>query len=206
VRFEVTWSAEEAELEGDVVALDRARGLTVDDVEALSAEAPAEATLTTSRGGLGKGASGTGVSLVLEIAEHAVNDVASLIGIGYALRALISKISDRRDRHPGGANDATLTALAAAETAAIADAADDWYHTRTVPLTTSGESGTDLRDVWASTFLSESRGVIEIVFLSPTTRHLGTATVAAEWFSHGDGGHLRTDAELAEALAIGLTR
>jgi hypothetical protein len=52
---------------------------------------------------------------------------------------------------------ATSSTNAAAEAPALGDDARSWYHTRTVPLTTDGSSGTDMRDVWASAFLHESR-------------------------------------------------
>ena len=57
-----------------------------------------------------------------------------------------------------------------------------------------------MRDVWASAFVDESRGIVQVVFSSSTTRHLGTAVIAQEWFFDGSSGRIRTDAELAAAL------
>jgi hypothetical protein len=196
--LQILWGAQEAELDGDMPVLDRAIGLRGADFE--QAPLPPGTRARPTTGGIGKGASGTGVGLALEIAEHAINDIASLIGIGYALRALISRVSHARGQGPAGANAEGLTALAAAETMAIAEGPDEWYHTRTVPLTTDGSVGTDMRDVWAAAFVSESLGHVQLAFYSSTTRYLGSAVVAMEWFFDGSEGVLRSDGDLAHVL------
>jgi len=89
MHLEVMWGAQQAELDGDSLLLDRAVGLAVADLAEIPLTPSTRARVAS--GGIGKGASGTGVGVVLEIAEHTVNDLASLIGIGYALRALISE-------------------------------------------------------------------------------------------------------------------
>lgn len=198
MHFEVVWAPEPSELNGDVVRVDRATGMDGELFRDL--EAPRGTVLTAGHAGYGKGASATGVALILEVAEHAVNDLASLIGIGYALRALIKKVSDRRERPPVGASAEALTALAATAGADIVASPDDWYHGRTIPLTTDGSAGTDIRDVWASTFVNEARGLVYVVFSSSTTRYLGSALVPTEWWFDGAEGVLRTDDQLANTL------
>jgi hypothetical protein len=57
-----------------------------------------------------------------------------------------------------------------------------------------------MRDVWASSFLSHSQGLVQVVFSSSTTRPLGAVVVATEWFFDGASGRIRSDPEIAEAL------
>jgi hypothetical protein len=203
MRLDVTWGAKEAELDGDAVAVERAVGLTHMDLE--DAPVPPDMAVRAQYGGTGKGASGPGVALVLEIAEHVVNDVGSLIGIGYALRTLISWVSQRRGAEPACASAEALAALAAASSPILSENPEAWYHTRTVPLTTDGGIGTDMRDVWVSAFVNEQAGVVQLVFSSSTTRYLGHAAVATEWY-YGDGvGRVRSDDELADQLRAWFT-
>jgi hypothetical protein len=198
MRLEVVWTPVDQELDGDVVIVEHAVGF---DRESLNEVAlPAGVSVTAGAAGYGKGAAGTGVALILEVAEHAVNDVGSLVGIGIALRSLLRHIAQRRARPPAAANAASLASLAAARTTQIHDAPDRWYHSRTVPLTTDGSVGTDMRDVWASTFVNETTGTSIVVFSSSTTRHLGSVTVPIEWWFNGIEGRVRTDDELRAAF------
>jgi hypothetical protein len=194
----VLWGVEEEELDGDSVMLAQVAGFSPEDLSGV--QLPAGMTLRQTEGSIGKGASGTGVGLALEIAEHAINDVASLIAIGGALVALIKRASRVRGRPPAGANADALAAIAAATSGRIQDAPDEWFHARTVPLTTDGNSGTDMRDVWASSFVHDSLGVVLVVFQSSTTRYLGTTIVGVEWFFDGSTSHSRTDEQLADVL------
>jgi hypothetical protein len=54
-----------------------------------------------------------------------------------------------------------------------------------------------MRDVWAATYVNESRGLVELTFFSSTTRYLGAAMVGIEWFFDGSEGQTRTDDQLA---------
>jgi hypothetical protein len=192
MRATIAWGTRPEETDGDIVYLDRAAGFDLDEGEFPAGVVPHIGDAT-----IGKGASGPGVALVLEIAEHALNDVASLIGLGIALRAAVRRISGRREGQPAGADAVALAAIAAAESERLFAHPESWWHVRTVPLTTDGSLGTDMRDVWASTFINDSVGVVEVVFTSSTTRYLGSVSVASEWA----GDHIRSDAELATMLA-----
>jgi hypothetical protein len=198
MRLEVVWAPEHSELDGDIVHVDRAIGLDRDVLSDVNA--PEGTVLTVGDAAYGKGAAGTGVALILEVAEHAVNDVASLIGIGYALRALITTVSKRRERPPVGASAETLAAIAAAKASDVVASPGDWYHARTTPLTTDGSAGTDIRDVWVSAFANEAQGRVYAVFSSSTTRYLGSAVVPTEWWFDGADGVVRTDDQLADAF------
>lgn len=197
MRLDVTWGAREAEQHEDRLLVERAIGFGVDELS--PASGLADVDVSVAPGSFGKGAAGLGVALVFDVAEHLVNDTASLIALGYALRSCIAKISRRREQKPAGASAESLAALSASEAPSIVDDPDSWRYLRTVPLTTDGSIGTDMRDVWASTFLNEPQGLLQVVFSSATTRQLGTAIVATEWCA-GPGGHIRTDAELAQNL------
>ena len=48
---------------------------------------------------------------------------------------------------------------------------------------------------------SVARTSIPLVFSSSTTRYLGTAVVATEWFFDGIAGDVRTDDDLAASFA-----
>jgi hypothetical protein len=201
-RIAITWGADPRELEGDQLIVARAIGFSPEDLEDVTV--PPGIGIRIEEASVGKGASGTGVGLILEIAEHIINDAAGLIALGYFARSMIDKVSNRRGRQPADASPTALAALAAAETPSLVEAPEGWYHARTVPLTTDGSCGTDMRDVWASAFVDESRGVVHVVFSSSTTRQLGVAVVGQEWFFDGSAGRIRSDAELAAVLEIGL--
>jgi len=189
---EVIWGPVDGERDADVVRLDRAVGF---DAEILNS---VDARSSVVAGGYGKGASGSGVGLAFQVAEHVLGDTASLVGLGLAVRALVARVSERRGSRPNGATADALAAVAAASEQAIAGDPARWHYARTVPLTTDGSAGTDMRDVWASAFEDQDRGIVQVVFLSSTTRYLGTAVVPVEF--HMGAGQLRTDEQLRESF------
>jgi hypothetical protein len=196
MRATVTWPPLPDETDGDLVDATRAQGF--DNVDG---GLPAGVDASIGSAGYGKGASGNGVALVLEIAEHTINDLASLIALGVALKSVVRRITSARRREPVDADAGALSAIAAAHSDRLRADPSRWGHARTVPLTTDGSVGTDMRDVWAATFVDFQIGLTEVVFLSSTTRYLGTATVASEWLAGLDGGRVRSDAELEGSLA-----
>lgn len=197
MELRVTWAPSAAETDGDTVFVERIIGF-----DALGdLDLPRGLRANLGVGGYGKGASGLGAALVLDVAEHVVNDTAGLIGIGYALKALVDRISGRRGSPPQGADAECLAALASVRAEAVTKRPEDWFHTRTVPLTTDGLSGTDVRDVWASCFLNETIGFVQVVFMSSTTTYLGTAAVATEWWFDGSQGAIRNDEDLAKRVS-----
>jgi hypothetical protein len=192
MRLEVVWGVREPETDGDVVYLDRVVGFAPDDVEALRGDLP-EGRLTVEPGGVGKGASGPGVALVFEVAEHVVNDTAGLIGIGVALREVILRVSKRRGRRPAIANEAALGALAAAEAANQLAGA---RYAHTVPLNVDPGVGTDERDVWAACFDVWEEGLVYVIFMSPSGLVLGQVRVPTEAFMDGDKYRMRSPEEI----------
>jgi hypothetical protein len=194
VRLTVTWPADQhTEIDfdgrGDVVALSRAAGLTAEDLEALKDE-----RFTAEAASIGKGAAGTGVGLVLEMAEHVINDAASLAALGALLRAAIKRVSARRKRGPAVVSPDALSALAA-------DHAGDSLPTearyvKTVLLNGDEGMGTDERDVWAVCF-AEDFQLTHVIFMSPTGLALGYVRVPTEWYVEGDELGTRSEEDIA---------
>jgi hypothetical protein len=65
--------------------VERAIGFGVDELSPASGLADVDVSVASGR--FGKGAAGLDVALVFDVAEHLVNDTASLIALGYALRS-----------------------------------------------------------------------------------------------------------------------
>lgn len=186
MRLTATWRAVPGrETDGDVVFLDRAEGLQPQDLQDLRVDAPGE--FSADEGTFGKGASGAGVALVLELAEHVINDAASLIAIGAVLRAAIKRVSHRREQQPAVVDPVALAALAADE---FRESLEGAYYYKTVPLNLYEGVGTDERDVYACVF-EQADGVVHVIFMSPTGLCLGSVRVPAEMYV-GDGGEVIT--------------
>lgn len=195
--FYVVWGVHETEIDaGERVRVGTAAALTASDLASIAV--PAGVSVRACSRSIGKGASGPGIGVVF---EHVLNDTASLIAVGVAIRQAAAWISGKRRARPAGAGRGALTAVAASSSVEVSTTPDDWFHTRTVPLTTDGGSGTDMRDVWASAFTNDRLGLVQTVFSSSTTRHLGSVTVGNEWWFDGTRGQIRTDEQLAAALS-----
>jgi hypothetical protein len=189
----VTWLAQAGtETDGDRVFVDDAEGLRAADLEELRAVTGLDG-LSVRDGSVGKGAAGPGIALVFEIGEHVVNDLASLIALGVALRAAIRWVSGRRRRQPAITSPEAMAALAADH---ARDELTGSYYVKTVPLNVSEGVGTDERDVWAACFDRPQRGTVHIVFLSPSGRVLGHVQVPAELYFDGTDIRRRSDDEL----------
>jgi hypothetical protein len=188
----ITWSALESETDGDLVLLNRVEGLQPDDLEDLQA-ATDLGTFSVGHGSVGKGASGSGVALVFDVAEHIVNDTAGLIALGAALRAAIRWVAERRKRPPAIVSPEALAALAADR--ASRDLTGTRY-VKTVPLNVSEGVGTDERDVWAACFDQDDGGVVHVVFMSPSGLVLGQVRVPTEMYFDGGDIHVRTEADV----------
>jgi hypothetical protein len=184
VRLKITWSADQhSEIDfvggGDVVAVSRAVGLTADDLGSQPDD-----RFTVEQGSIGKGSAGTGVGLVLEVAEHVINDAASLAALGALLRAAIKRVSAQRQREPAVANPDALAALAADHVRESLPS--EARYVKTVLLNGDPHTGTDQRDVWAVCF-AEDFQLAHVICMSPTGLALGYVRVPTEWyFEDGD--------------------
>ncbi len=176
---------------GDAGDPAEALGLSPSEIDDLTKDFPQGTRLSLRRGSVGKGAAGTGAAIIFELAEHILNDTASLIAVGLALRAVI-----RRTRERGRVNP-TADAEALGPLAAAEGGATRLLGTRFVgvvpitasvlPGTTHPAAGTDARDIWAACFQQESRDGI-VIFMSPTGLRLGIVGVPAEFGALPDGG------------------
>jgi hypothetical protein len=162
VQLRATWGAFESELENEVVALSHARGF--DKASLAQARRELKADVSLEPGSVGKGAAGYGISLVVQVAEHVLTDMAALLALGAALRNVIRRVSATRDRAPAVLDEIALAAVAADE---IADRLAEARWVGTVPITARPGVGTDDRDVWAVCF-SDASGLAIVVFVSPS--------------------------------------
>lgn len=133
------------------------------------------------RGSVGKGAASVGVDLVLHIAEQVLNDGASVFAWGTVLWALNKKVQRHRGRTLAVQDPVTISALAAAACPQNELRLTGAYMSRSICLTGGGEGmGTDIRDVWASSFVL-GNGDVLVLFNSPSGLVLGEVTVPPEW-------------------------
>lgn len=86
-------------MDADMVVIPRAVGLQADDIAELQREVP-QGSISVESGSFGKGAAGSGVALVLEIAEDVLNDAGSAIAVGEVVRRVMKRVSARRNREP----------------------------------------------------------------------------------------------------------
>lgn len=191
VRLTVNWRPVELETDHDQIFLDRVRGF--DEPLAKLRQAVPDANTGIAGGERGKGASAVAVATWLEISERVLNDVASLIEVGLALKLFIEAVSPSRGR-PVLIDSRGLAALAAAR--AADELAKGAYYSRTVPLTTSGEAGTDERDVWAVCFDQPDLGRAYVVFMSPSGLVLGALAVPVEMVYDDEEWITRTEAQI----------
>lgn len=147
------------------------------------------ATISAEVSSQGKGASGPGIAIVVEI-ERFATDTASLIVIGTALLALVRRLRTRFGREPVVEDLTTLGALAAA---AAPEGLTGHRFVATVPVTASPGVGTNDSDIWASCFKGpDDVGMATVVFMSPSGMCLGVARVPAETYQDGEGEHRRS--------------
>ena len=192
MKFSVTWGADRSETDGDTVDVECAVGLSGRDLDELRNELATGQQLRVESGSVGKGASGPGVAVILDVAEHVINDAAGLLAIGEALRRIIRRTSERRGRSPSILD---ADALGAVATTYVTDHLDDVGQPWVVPLNVSPGVGTDERDVWAAAFDDLSGGQLHVVFLSPSGLGLGYVRVPIEAFIDDSGTYRFRTAE-----------
>lgn len=187
MELRVTFGLENDEFDGDVVDVNRVDGLRPEDLPELEnvlQERGVQARVSVLEGSIGKGYAGPGVELILTITEHAMTDLASVLGIGGALWALIHKVQARRNRRVVVQQPEVIGALAVTAASTPMAGLAGGYIGQTVCLTGGGPGlGTDVRDVWATCVFLQTEDVW-IVFSSPSGLVLGQVTVPPEWTSH----------------------
>src|SRR6201999_259869 len=147
MQLTVTWQPDqEREMDYDMVVIERAIGFQASDLVDLQRDAP-RSRVSVPTGSIGKGAAGSGVALVLEIAEHVLTDAASAIAVGEVLRRVVKRVSARRNSGPSVVSPDGLAALAADH--ARNSLPTDARYVKTVLLNGDVGMGTDERDVLA---------------------------------------------------------
>ena len=112
IEIRVNWRPLPEEIhQGDSVSLEKVEGIE-EEFKALQAAA-ADSRVELQSGGFGKGASATGVALVILLAERVLSDLSALIDVGAALRSAIARIGRRRGSAPALINIEGLAAIAA---------------------------------------------------------------------------------------------
>jgi hypothetical protein len=180
MEFRITFGILDGEYDGPVV--------DVAQVEDASAEAADEAhqldpaaTVSVQPGSTGKGAAGPGIDLVLHVVEEVLNDGASVFAWGTVLWGIIRLVRRRGNRRVQSQDPKTLGFLTASAKPDHESRLAGAKLVTTVCLTGGGpDIGTDLRDVWATSFLLPS-GDAWVLFSAPNGGILGEVTVPARW-------------------------
>lgn len=157
-------------------------------------------SVRTEPGGLGVGAAATGITVVLELAERAMNDFGSFVGLGTALAALIKWRRSKSKQNIMIADEVALGSLGAASVPTSWRPELDGAEFRgcrpllgRAPLGPNWV-GTDSRDIWEAIF--ERPGELTCLYLSPTGMILGCARVPFETYFDGRSWITRSQAEL----------
>ena len=182
-RFRVTVALHDDEYDGGRVDVARVPGLREQDLPEVQELLPGT-VLSTEPGEVGRGAAGPGATLVVEVIERVGNDGASLLALGTALLAVIHRLRSRHGRTVNLDDPETVAAIAAAQVPTLRDRLTG---SRFISSTRLGGGdpgmGTDVRDVWVSTFTADD-GWWLMLFSSPTGLVLGDVAVPAEWSGH----------------------
>lgn len=178
--FQITVGLRGGEYDGGAVDVSRVEGLREQDLPGLRELLPG-ARLSTRPGEVGKGTAGPGATLVIEVVERITNDGASLLNWGTALLGAIGWLRTRHRRQVNLDEPRTIAAVAAAQLPSLHERIAGSYFVTSVCLTGGGTSvGTDLRDVWASSYVTTD-GWVLVIFSSPSGLVLGHAAVPSEW-------------------------
>jgi hypothetical protein len=180
MEFRITFAILSGEYDGTEVDLARVEDASAEAADEAQQRDPA-ATVLVQPGSTGKGAAGPGIELVLHVAEEVLNDGASVFAWGTVLWAIIGRVRRRGDRRVQVQDPKTLGFLAASAKPNHEHRLVGAQLVTTVCLTGGGPGiGTDLRDVWATSFLLPS-GDVWVLFSAPDGGILGEVTVPARW-------------------------
>jgi hypothetical protein len=180
MEFRITFAIMDGEYDGTAVDLARVEDASAEAVDEAQQRDPA-ATVSVQPGSTGKGAAGPGIELVLQVAEDVLNDGASVFAWGTVLWAIIRRVRRRGNRRVQAQDPKTIGFLAASAKPNHEHRLAGAELVTTVCLTGGGpDMGTDLRDIWATSFLLPS-GDVWVLFSAPDGGILGEVTVPARW-------------------------
>jgi hypothetical protein len=182
--FRITVALHDDEYDGDRVDVSRVPGLREQDLPEVQKLLPGT-QLSTEPGEVGRGAAGPGATLVIEVIERVVNDGGSLLAWGTAFLPVIRRLRGQHGRTVDLDDPGTVAAVTAAQVPTLHDRLAG---SRFISSTRLGGgdpgAGTDVRDVWVSTFATDD-GWWLMLFSSPTGLVLGDVAVPGEWSGHG---------------------
>jgi hypothetical protein len=166
------------ETEAEMVRLDGVPGLQPADLSEIAADLSVQASVEPS--GVGVGASGPGIELILACASVPA-DLLALAQIGAGLWKVIERVRARRHRSVIVSHGPTLAALAASTLPKEAMAAFDGMEYAGCRNLNGGEPpdwvGTDDRHIWAVIFEHPTHGTMGVVFMAPSGLVVGWTVV-----------------------------
>lgn len=178
--FLITVAPRNEEYDGDLIDVSKVAGLSDQDLPELQRLLPGT-RLSTRPGEIGKGASGPGITLVVEALERITNDGASLLAWGALLLQCIRRLRRDKPRTLNLDDPRTIAAVTAAQIPLLHDRLAGSLFIGSNCLTGGGAGlGSDLRDVWASSFMTND-GWVLMLFSSPSGLVLGHAAIPSEW-------------------------
>jgi hypothetical protein len=200
------------EVDIDMVRLDDVSGLQPPDLRDI--EEDLGVTASVQPGGVGVGASGPGIELILAYASIP-GDLLALVQVGGGVLKVIQRVRKRRERTVVVSHGPTLGALAAASIPTDAVAAMTGMEYAGCRNLNGDEPpnwlGTDDRHIWAVVFEHPTNGAMGIVFMAPSGIMLGWTVVPHVAFFNGSDYLSRSPEQIVawrtrESLSPGSTR
>lgn len=188
------------EVDEDMVRLDGVPGLQPTDLREIEAELGVSASVES--GGVGVGASGPGIELVLAYASIP-GDLIVLAQIGKGVLRAIRRVRARRDRTVVVSHGPTFAALAAASLPPeAAEALEGMRYAGSCRNLSGGEPpnwvGTDDRHIWTVVLEHPTNGTMGLVFMAPSGTVLGWTVVPHVAYFNGDDYVWRSPQQIAQ--------
>jgi len=188
-----------SEVDIDMVRLDGVPGLQPSDLREI--EGDLDVSASVEPGGVGVGASGPGIELILAYLSIP-GDLFALAQIGKGLLKVIDRVRARRARNVVVSHGPTFAALAAASLPAeAAEALDGMEYTGCRNLG-GGEPpnwvGTDDRHVWTVVFEHPTNGTMGVVFMAPSGIVLSWTVLPRVAYFNGSDYLWRSPEQIAE--------
>lgn len=194
----LTFKVDECPPGQDEQELAAALGLGPDDLKELTASTAGDVSLRP--GGVGRGAEGPGIAIILSLTDNLVSTVAGLLVLGEALRRVIRKVTAKSEaRRPTITEPRTFGAVAAAGARELSDELIGLEFLGSYPL---GEPysrgvGADDREIWYAAFQHPSEGYVLLIFMSPSGVVLGNAKIPYEAYYTGQNWIWRNNEDIS---------
>lgn len=187
------------EVENGMVRLDGVPGLQPPDLREI--EVDLDVSASVEPGGVGVGASGPGIELVIAYLSLP-GDLIALAHIGKGLRKVIDRVRGRHERPVVVSHGPTFAALAAASLPGAANEALEGMEYAGCRNLNGGEppnwAGTDDRHVWTVVFEHPTNGTMGLVFMAPSGLVLGWTVLPRVAYFNGKDYLWRSPEQIAE--------